>query len=302
MSQLRSWARALCGTVYGRSILCPGPRHSRGDRSLSVTPSTAAPGGFVVFSHCGDDWQACRDFVRARLGLPAFAPQRWPLTAALKPSAIGIAAQQAPEPAPELNPNAGFARKIWREAVDIRGTLAESYLASRRLILDSDADWRRVLRFHPSCPFGQDRAPAMIALMRDILTDEPRCIQRTHLTPDGKKIDRQMLGPAKGATIKIDPDADVTMGLCIGEGLETCLTARQCDVKPVWVLGSVGAIEAFPVLAGMDALSILAETGDASARAVRECGDRWEHDGREVFILDSKIGSDVNDALREVAK
>jgi putative DNA primase/helicase len=190
----------------------------------------------------------------------------------------------------------------WREAANIRGSIAEHYLNSRSLVLDDYSDRCRVLRFHPCCPFGPDRAPAMIALMRDVMTNDPRCIQRTRLAPDGSKIARQMLGPSKGAAIKIDADHDVTMGLCIGEGLETCLTARQCDVKPVWALGSVGAIEAFPVLAGIDALSILAETGDASARAVKECGDRWEHDGREVFILDSKIGSDVNDALREVAQ
>jgi hypothetical protein len=224
--------------------------------------------------------------------MPAFAPQKG------APSRLPkIAEPQYQDP-----PNTDYARRIWREAANIRGSIAEHYLNSRSLVLDDYSDRCRVLRFHPCCPFGPDRAPAMIALMRDVMTNDPRCIQRTRLAPDGSKIARQMLGPSKGAAIKIDADHDVTMGLCIGEGLETCLTARQCDVKPVWALGSVGAIEAFPVLAGIDALSILAETGDASARAVKECGDRWEHDGREVFILDSKIGSDVNDALREVAQ
>jgi hypothetical protein len=34
---LRSWAQALDGCVSGRSVLAPGPGHSRQDRSLSVT-------------------------------------------------------------------------------------------------------------------------------------------------------------------------------------------------------------------------------------------------------------------------
>jgi hypothetical protein len=259
-----------------------------------VTPSAAAPDGFLVHSHAADDPIACKDYVRARLGLPAFAPQRGAPERLPKISA---------EPQhPQGPPNSDYARRIWREAEGIRGSVAERYLNSRHLILDDYSDWHRVLRFHPSCPFGPDRAPAMIALMRDVTTNEPRCVQRTRLAPDGSKITRQMLGPAKGAAIKIDADHDVTMGLCIGEGLETCLTARQCDIKPVWALGSVGAIEVFPVLAGIDALSILAETGDASMRAAKECGDRWERDGCEVYILDPKTGSDVNDALREVAK
>ena len=83
---------------------------------------------------------------------------------------MGISPQQAPEPAPEANPNTDRARTIWREATDIRGTIAEAYLVSRGLFLDKDEDWHRLLRFHPSCPFGQERAPAMIALMRDIVS------------------------------------------------------------------------------------------------------------------------------------
>ena len=302
---LRTWAAALGGTVSGASVLCPGPGHSRADRSLSVMPSGAAPDGFLVHSHAGDDPLACKDYVRARLGLPAFAPQRSPLAAvpmlsAEALSAIGIAAQQATEPTPEPNPNADYARRIWRESVDVKGTLAEAYLASRPLALDPDEDWHRVLRFHPSCPFGQDRAPAMIALMRDALTDEPRCIQRTQLTPDGRKISRQMLGPAKGAAIKVDADTDVTMGLCIGEGLETCLSGRAMGLRPVWALGSAGAIASFPVLPGIDGLHIFTEFDEngANQRSTDECADRWISSGRKVLAARPLTGNDLNDELR----
>ena len=73
---LRSWAARLGGDVSGRSVLAPGPGHSRQDRSLSVSPSATAPSGFLVHSFAGDDPIVCLDYVRAKLGLPAFAPQK----------------------------------------------------------------------------------------------------------------------------------------------------------------------------------------------------------------------------------
>jgi hypothetical protein len=79
---LQSWGRALGGEVSGNSVLAPGPGHSAGDRSLSLTPSAAAPNGFLVNSFAGDDPLVCLDYVRAKLGLPAFTPQNVPARAA----------------------------------------------------------------------------------------------------------------------------------------------------------------------------------------------------------------------------
>jgi hypothetical protein len=66
---VREIARALGGEVVGASVLAPGPGHSRGDRSLSVTLSGSAPNGFLVHSYAGDDWRDCRDHVAACLGI-----------------------------------------------------------------------------------------------------------------------------------------------------------------------------------------------------------------------------------------
>ena len=63
-------AELLGGDVQGGQVLCPGPGHSAGDRSLSVKPDPADRDGFVTHSFAGDDWKACRDHVRAKLGLP----------------------------------------------------------------------------------------------------------------------------------------------------------------------------------------------------------------------------------------
>jgi hypothetical protein len=61
---LRKAARLLDGEVSGGQILCPGPRHSAKDRSLSVKLDSSAIDGIVVNSFTKNDWRECRDHVR----------------------------------------------------------------------------------------------------------------------------------------------------------------------------------------------------------------------------------------------
>ena len=281
-SSLRALARALGGEVMGYQVLAPGPGHARRDRSLSVRLSHTAPEGFIAFSHAGDDWRNCRDHVRARLG-----PSRE--TALRRPQAR----RQAPEPRRE---NDGRERKIadavalWRAALDPRGTLVERYLAGRGLELGDDIAGR-VLRWHP-------RIGAMVAIFRNIVTDQPQAVSRTFLDREGRKIERKFLGPVGGAAIKLDPDENVLGGLHIGEGVETALAARLLGLRPAWALGSAGAIASFPVLNGVEALTLLAEHDEASAHAVTVCATRWHEAGREVNINRPIGGKDLNDAIR----
>lgn len=277
MNALRSMATALGGDVVngrnGSFILCPGPGHTPKDRSLSVAPSATDPDGFVCFSHANDAWQDCRRYILNRLGRPV--------------------------------ERAKFDRSIahvdiWETAVDPRNTLVERYLTGRGLELFDDLVGR-VIRFHPRCPFGPGvRHPCMITAFRSIMDDKLQAIHRTALTPDAKKIDRKMLGPVAGAAIKVDADENVEYGLTIGEGFETCLAARQLGFRPVWALGSATAISTFPVLSGVDVLTILAETDDsgANAKAIRACGNRWRFSDREVIIATPRIGGDINGALQ----
>jgi 5S rRNA maturation endonuclease (ribonuclease M5) len=65
-------AAILGGDVQGDQVLCPGPGHGVGDRSLSVKPDKDDAEGFVVHSFADDDFKACRDHVRTKLGLPEF--------------------------------------------------------------------------------------------------------------------------------------------------------------------------------------------------------------------------------------
>jgi hypothetical protein len=55
-------------------VLAPGPGHSPKDRSLSVKLDPDAPEGFVIHSFANDDAIVCRDYVRAKAGLPPWKP------------------------------------------------------------------------------------------------------------------------------------------------------------------------------------------------------------------------------------
>jgi putative DNA primase/helicase len=153
---------------------------------------------------------------------------------------------------------------------------------------------------HPDCRC----LPIQIVALhfRDIRTDEPRAISRTFINDAGMKIERKFLGPVAGCAVKLDADEEVTNGLHIGEGVETTMTARQAEYRrPAWALGSAGAIAAFPVLSGIECLTLLAEHCDVSARAIKQCGDRWHEAGREVLINEPIGGKDLNDALQRRA-
>jgi hypothetical protein len=191
--------------------------------------------------------------------------------------------------------------QVWQAARDPRGTPVERYLATRGLSLPDDIAGT-VIRFHPALRYRGALAGGLVALFRDIKTNEPVAIHRVFLDAAGQKLERMMLGPVGTAAIKLDADEEVTVGLHIGEGLETCLAARLAGFRPVWALGSAGAIGKFPVLPGIETVTVLGEvdTG-ANRRAALACARRWTRADREVLVVDPLVGGDLNDVVREVA-
>ena len=240
---LSSLAHALGGSVTGRNrVSCPGPGHSARDRSLSVLFDPRAPGGFVVTSHAGDDALRCKDFVRARLGMPV--------------------SERVAAPAP-VDPEADRERSaraltLWHAGASPAGTPVESYLRSRNVQIAHPRP-SDVIRWHRDCPFGGERVGCMLALVRDIITDEPRAIHRTALDDAGRKLSnlgsngRLTLGPISNGAVKFTAHEDVTSAVAIGEGLETCLSAR--NIPGLSALSRVG--------------SALGRTGCALSRAGR---------------------------------
>jgi hypothetical protein len=184
---------------------------------------------------------------------------------------------------------------LWRHGVDPRGTRVEPYLnRERKLDLDPDL-CGEVLRWHPGIG-------AMLALFRNIMTGEPQAVSRIFIDRDARKIGRKFLGPVSGAAVMLDPFEDVLGGLHIGAGVETCMTGRQRrNFRPAWALGSDGAIANFPVLSGIEAITLMQENdaNGASQRTCEACALRWDAAGREVFIDVPKLGfKDINDVIR----
>jgi len=196
---------------------------------------------------------------------------------------------------------ADWAARLWGESRPIRpGTVAAKYLQARGCMLppqDSGVRWHPDVR-HSIC--GQS-GPALVALVTDAVTNAPMSIHRTWITADGtKRFDPPRLlahGHRKaGGVIRIWPDEDVTLGLAIGEGIETCLSIAAAQT-PVWATVDAGNMAAFPVLAGIEALTICADRdphgkGEAAAR---ECAARWAEAGREVHVALPPASGDWND-------
>ena len=163
----------------------------------------------------------------------------------------------------------------------------------------------RVLRFHPCCPFDGERQPAMIALLIGIHDNVAHGIHRIALTPAGDKIGKMSLGPMAGCAIKLSPDEDVTHRLAIGEGIETTLAGMMLGFCPAWTVGAAGGIKKFPVLAGIEALTIFvdADESETGQRSARECSARWTDAGREVVrIVPNCIGEDLADVAERRAR
>jgi putative DNA primase/helicase len=74
MMTAREIALALGGDVVSANrVAAPGPGHSNRDRSLSILITSS---DFIVHSFAGDDWRACKDYVRSRLGRPPLGHTR----------------------------------------------------------------------------------------------------------------------------------------------------------------------------------------------------------------------------------
>lgn len=253
---LKSAAQALYGDIAGRNrILCPGPGHSRRDRSLSVT---FTGDDFLVHSFAGDDFRECRDHVKAVLSLSDDEPAR----------AVAFN-DNTPHVDPQRLRNQASAAEIWERSVPLPGTLAETYLASRGLTYAGDA-----LRFYPG-------GRAMVALITNAITGEPQGLHRTFLDRDGNRTSKKMLGAAAGGVVRLSSDDEVAAGLAVAEGIETALAV---PFRPVWACLSAGQLAAFPVLSGIGALTIFSDQDATGINAANVCGERWHTAGIEVTM------------------
>ena len=91
-----------------------------------------------------------------------------------------------------------------------------------------------------------------------------------------------MLG--RQGVIRLSADEEVTLGLGLTEGIEDGLAVLLSGWAPVWCATSAGAIERFPVLSGIESLTIHADYDNAGINAAQICVDRWIAADRDAFI------------------
>jgi hypothetical protein len=286
MVDLKTMQRKLGGDIRGGQLYCPGPSHSTSDRSLSIKLSATAPNGFVLHSFSPkDDDIKCRDYVDRKLGLPQWQPQQT--------STYVDHQNQSDESNKKWRTERAL--EIWNEAQDPRRTIAEQYLASRNLTLPVEL-CGSALRFHPACRWEGSFAQCLIAAFRSIVSDQITAVHRIRV--DGPeawpKTQRMMLGPVRGSAIKL---VAVGENLVVGEGLETCMAARQLGIRPVWAMGSAKGIASLPLILGVNHLVVLGENDNgANCHAVDVCR-RQQWKASRVSIIEPLRGKDINDIL-----
>lgn len=207
-----------------------------------------------------------------------------------------------PRPAKRHETLSDYGSKLWNECIGLRGTAGEDYLLARGCVIppaDGDLKYHPALKHSPSGDIG----PALVALVTDAVTREPLTLHRTWIRADGNKADvdrpRMLLAGHRkeGGVVRLWGDEAVTLGLGIAEGIESALSLAHA-FQPVWCAVDAGNLGKFPVLAGVESLTIAADGDPAGIVAAKKCATRWFKAGREVFMVEADEGEDVNDLVR----
>lgn len=192
------------------------------------------------------------------------------------------------------------ALEIWRQAVPIKGTPAETYLRSRRLICRLPES----LRF-ARLRYGKRGSlyPCLVAL---IASADHRAtgIQRTYLNEAGTgkaNVPKQKLslGRVRGGAIRLAPPGG---RLVVCEGLEDGLTLQQELGIATWVAAGVGNLRTLELPIGVRSVIVGADTDSSGLAGARAAAERFAAQGREVRVIRPYDGfKDFNDELREFA-
>jgi hypothetical protein len=193
---------------------------------------------------------------------------------------------------------------IWKPTIPLPPT-ALLYFRNRGIEPPPKAEV--VVRWRYDCPMGVGRRyPCIVALYRDVLTNEPTGILRTLPFPPPtwpRSVNTKLsLGSFTSAAIKLWPLAGDT--LAVGEGIETVLSAVALGYAkpPAWALSAAGNLGNMPVIPGVRNLLICADNDanhagqDAAARLFH----RYKRAGRNVRIaMPKEVDTDFNDVLRK---
>jgi putative DNA primase/helicase len=205
-----------------------------------------------------------------------------------------------------------LAKKLWNNAVDIKGTPAQTYLETRVPRTDVNTI-PKGLRYHPKVPHSSTKSklPCVVAPFTVYPSTEPIAILRIYLTEDGADKasvadPKMMLGPVGGGAMVLDQPAE---HLIIAEGLETALSVREIvnGLTPVWAAGSapnLANIKLPPLpLASEIKIACDHDANDVGLKAALKLARRVRQEGRTVTIIrPQQPHNDFNDVLLDAIK
>ncbi|TGX49072.1 virulence-associated protein E [Sphingomonas gei] len=167
--------------------------------------------------------------------------------------------------------------RIWDQGSDVRGTLAERYLA-RRHLLPPPAD----LRFHPRCPYLPKPKtvflPALLVAVREFR--KLVAIQRIFLDPESADYTRKvMLGtPLSGAWRGRAAGAT----LAIAEGFETADAFMRLNDIPCWASLGARRLDQLTIPASVTTLLIAEDNDPEGRRAAVQAQEHYARDGLDI--------------------
>jgi hypothetical protein len=197
------------------------------------------------------------------------------------------------EPKPQPQPDPDKLRWLLRRLLPIEGTVVETYLTNVRGV-DLPPEGHH-LRYLPAKP-PKYIWPCMVGIVTDF-ADAGRVLDlhMTLLAKDGLskapiEITKRTLkdfSPA-GGVVRLCDDADVTLRLGVGEGIEKALsvaTSHRRDLdrtEHVWSAINAGNMGKLPVVPGIETLVIYGDKNPAGRKGVADLKERWLDAGREV--------------------
>jgi putative DNA primase/helicase len=277
-------AKALGGRKAGAEWMARCPAHDDREPSLSIKDDDG--GKVLVRCHAGCDQQKVIAALKAR-GI-------WQGTDRV--------IRSQPRPATKDEPDRNDAERtrtalrLWGASVPATGTLVETYLRSRGIVMPIPA----TLRFHGGTKHARGKFwPAMVALVTRGTDGAPLAIHRTFLARDGTgkapiEPAKMILGPCRGGAVRLGP---ITDRLLVAEGIENALSAMQATGQAAWAALSTSGLRTLELPVEARDVVVLADGDEPGEAAAHDAARRWKRGGRRVRIARPPRGLDFNDVL-----
>jgi DNA primase len=213
---------------------------------------------------------------------------------------------EAPKVTAKAERDNAYALSLWRSAVAIEGTPADTYLRRRGITVDLPPSLR-FARLKPpaesgvAVASGRGLLPAMVALVSGP-DGEPAGIQRTFLTDDGRKAAsadgkvKFSLGLVRGGAIHLGPI--LQDGLALTEGAEDALSLIQMGAASAWAAAGAGMLAGLQLPSDVRSVVIGGDNDDAGRFAAENAATAMTRRGVVVRVIYPDDGAkDWNESL-----